>query len=627
MAQRKQSLRFRIPWLSGPSESFSRRLKDKPKSPPHADTNIPIQRPSKPSVITPSELYPPSPTKTHETASKAEPQTQSPPHPTHPPSPSPHAQSPSHVHIASSSPKTQPLQSPPHNGAMQVPKPAAEETTPATSFSEQEREKMVLSEPKQEEPELKVRSPLRTTPKSPEPYSSQQVSFVPSSFPVSKTEPPFEPHPSSSLTSEHTNEVLKPQAEETTSPASPTPQEEKEKIAQETEVPKMKSPLKTTPKSPENLSAQPAAITGDEQRSTTPNSPLEIQSKFLQHEEKEKVVDENTKAKRKDRDKTTTPEAPLEAQSKFLQHEEKEKEVHETTKAERKGKETITTPKPTQHTIAFASGTTTKAKDSFAKVFRADKKPHAAQRETVERKVMFVTSNPSGKDTRVVSSTEEGTRNVSSITPETSVVEKAPLQKGIKDDITKFVHKLTASVHDPTQPLDDKQFSVITLAGDNRGAKMHVGSESAKKDGSIHIHRAYKTDPEESNEVNTDGEENNEEDLEEDDEVGMAYVNSNIQSINNSLMFHGSINERDPGVQVTLPQKPSESIKPNDKPVLKTQRTQLNINRAEKLTYQPTVKRSLRGLFPEPNASGPDDHPRSQGCKFSCDDIEDIHIL
>ena len=77
---------------------------------------------------------------------------------------------------------------------------------------------------------------------------------------------------------------------------------------------------------------------------------------------------------------------------------------------------------------------------------------------------------------------------------------------------------------------------------------MHLGSESAKKEGSVHIHRAYKSDPEDTNEVTTDGEENTNE------EVGMAYVNSNIQSINNSLMFHGSITERDPGVQVTLPQ-------------------------------------------------------------------------
>ncbi|TKY57706.1 muscle M-line assembly protein unc-89 [Spatholobus suberectus] len=617
MAQRSKSFRFRIPWLSVPSESFSRRTKDRPKSPPHSDTSVPIHRPTKPSVIAPAELSPLSPTKTEEVP-RAEPKNQSPPHPTRPPSssasiespmttqpnppspqpplqPSSRADSPSRVHIASSPPKTQP-QSLSHlasdNGAMKVPK---ETTPPASSSSEQEKEKMVLAEPKPQETKRKVKSPLTTIAKSPEASfqpermstqpadtTEQQVSSVPSSSPVSKTEPTT--HPSSPLVSKNIK------TEET------TPQEEKEKMAvlvPQEEKPKIKSPLKTIPKSPktssqpENLYTQPTAI---EQGSTTPKATLETQSKSLQPEEKEKVV-------------------------------------HETTKARGKGKDKTTTGQPSERTTTSTSGTTTtKAKDSFAKAFRGDKKHHGA-RETVERKIMFATTNPIGKDTRVLSSTDEGTRNVSSssISPEETVSssgEKAPpLQRGIKDDITKFVHKLTASVH-PSQPMDDKQFSVITLAGDNRGATMHLGSESAKKEGSIHIHRAYKNDPEETNEVTTDGEENTNE---EEDEVGMAYVNSNIQSINNSLMFHGSITERDPGVQVTLPQKPTEPNRPDDKPNpgLENQRTQFNINRAEKSTYQPMVGRSIRGPFLEPN-----DKPRHHGCKISCDkDIEDIEIL
>ncbi|AES59649.1 hypothetical protein MTR_1g023790 [Medicago truncatula] len=38
-----------------------------------------------------------------------------------------------------------------------------------------------------------------------------------------------------------------------------------------------------------------------------------------------------------------------------------------------------------------------------------------------------------------------------------------------------------------------------------------------------------------------------------------------------TLMFHGSINERDPGVQVTLPQKPLETINHDDKDTHKSQ--------------------------------------------------------
>jgi len=612
MAQRSKSFRFRIPWLSVPSESFARRARDTPKSPPHSDTSVPIHRPSKPSLVAPSELSPPSPAKTEEVP-RAEPQKRSPPHTTVPPlsslstdtlvttqpkppspqpplQPSSHADSPSHSPIAPLSPKT-PLTS--NNGALKVPKPVAEASTPsASSSSEEEKKKMILSEPTSQEAEPKVESPLRTISKSPETSfqpermstqpadTEQRVSSVPYSSPVSKFELATH-HPSSPLASKDVK------TEET------APQEEKEKmevLVPLEEKPKIKSPLKTitklpeTSSQPENLSTQLSAI---EQRSTTSNG-------------------------------------------KSLQSEEKEKVVPETSKARGKGKETTTTTRglpSEQRTIASASGTTTtKAKDSFGKAFGGEKKHHGV-RETVERKLMFATTNPIGKDTRVVNSTDAGTRNVSSssISPEKTVSfsdEKAPpLQKGIKDDITKFVHKLTATVH-PTQHMDDKQFSVITLVGDNRGATMHLGSESAKKEGSIHIHRAYKSDPEETNEVSTDGEENTNE---EEEELGMAFVNSNIQSINNSLMFHGSISERDPGVEITLPQKPTEPIRPLNKPKpgLETQRTQFNINRAEKSSYQPMVGRSIRGPFLESH-----DKRRPQGCKVSCDkDIEDIEDI
>ncbi|KAL2318745.1 hypothetical protein Fmac_032621 [Flemingia macrophylla] len=601
MAQRSKSFRFRIPWLSVPSESFSRRTKDRQKSPPHSDTSVSIERPYKPSVVASSELSPPSPTKTEE-AKTDEHQKQSPSHPTQPPSsslpiessvstqpksaspqpplhPSSHADTPPHVQVSSSPPKTH-LAS--DNGAREVSKPNAEEITAQSSSSEQEKEKMVVSEPKPQEAEPKVKSPLRTIAKSPETslkpegmptYTAdkdQEVSSVPSSTPVSKPEQTTTTHPSSPLASEDIK------TEET------TPQEETEKMEvlnPQEEKPKTKSPLKITHKSRET-SPQP------ENPSTQPTTVVQ---------------------------RATTPKAPLETQSKSFRPEKKEKEVHETTKARRKGKDTTTT--------ASASATAaTKAKDSSSKEIPGNKKHHGA-RETVERKIMFATTNPI--DTKVTSSTHEGTKNLSSssISPEKTVSfsgeEAPPLQKGIKDDITKFVHKLTASVH-PTQPMDEKQFSIITLAGDNRGATMHLGSESAKKEGPIHIHRAYKSDHEQINEVATDEEENtNEGEGEgegegEDEEVGMAYVNSNIQSINNSLMFDGSINERDPGVQLTLPQKPNELTRPDNKlkPGLDTQRTQFNMNRAERSAYQPTVGRSIRG------------------CKFSCDkDIEDIEIL
>jgi hypothetical protein len=601
MAQRKPSFRFRIPsWLSGTPESMSRRSKDSSKSTSRSDTNVPIQRPSRPSLITPAE-FPPIPVKTQENT-KIEPLNQSPPHPTQPtplstsvivetthskpPFPSTSSNhvnsppSPSHAASQIQVVSTQP-QSPFHYGTMKEPKPSSTEENihPTSSASEQVKEKMVnKSEPMQEpeaEPELKTNSPLIEITKSPQDVGSeQQTSFIPSSPQVSKIEPAsHHHHPPSPLASVQ-NEVLKANHEKNTFYTSSTSQEQKEKIPVSVSEPmpneeerKMNSPSKIIPVSqPEKLSKH-TKTNLDEERSistaTPPKSPLETQRKFLQHKDKEKVMHESKKVG-KAKDKSTS--------------------------------------QPNRHTKASSSGT-------------KDKKQHGVK-ETVERKIMFATSNSSGKDIGVLSSKDPSSsisnqRNapLSDEREKGNEKEKGPIQKGIKDDITKFVHKISASVQ-PTQPMEDKKFSVITLTGDNRGATMHVGSESDKKEGSIHIHRAYKNESEESIDVTTDGEgnsNNDEENSMEQSEVGKAYVNSNIQSINNSLMFHGSINERDPGVQVTLPQKPSETINRGEKDT-QNHRTEFNVSRSQKSTLQPTVRR--------------------YGCKFkSGNNNEDIEIM
>lgn len=239
-----------------------------------------------------------------------------------------------------------------------------------------------------------------------------------------------------------------------------------------------------------------------------------------------------------------------------------------------------------QHTTA-ASASGVQTNDTSRRAFHADKEQkEARESETVEIKMMFATS------------ADPVTRNVSS---SSMSLENPPPQN-------------VATVN-PTQPMNDKTVSVVTLAGDNRGATMHVGSESAKKEGSIYIHRAYRTNPRE--EGTTDGEENScGNSMEKEDEEEKAFVNSNIQSMNNSIMLHGSIIGRDPGVRVILPQQP---IKPVDTP-----KAEVNIWRADKSSYQPVVRRRcLRGLFLEPSDSDPDNphKPRRHGCKFPCGEI------
>jgi hypothetical protein len=86
-------------------------------------------------------------------------------------------------------------------------------------------------------------------------------------------------------------------------------------------------------------------------------------------------------------------------------------------------------------------------------------------------------------------------------------------------------------------------------------------------------------------------------------------------------MVEGSINGRDPGVRVILPQQPEPQVKRD----LENRKDEVNnISRVEKLTYQPMVRRRcLRGLMVEPSDSDPEnpDKPRRHGCKFSCGDV------
>lgn len=203
------------------------------------------------------------------------------------------------------------------------------------------------------------------------------------------------------------------------------------------------------------------------------------------------------------------------------------------------------------------------------------KKSDLHETEDKKQTMMFATSTPSGKDIKAVTPPN---RNVSTIS--LSNEENPTTQKGTNDDDD-------ISALNPTLKVDDKTVSVVTLAGDNRGVTMHVaGSHRPKPEG-----RSTCT--------------------EKKDETGKTYVNSNIQSINNSIMSHGSINGRDPGVRVIHPQQTQQQC-------LEKPKAEVSINRVERVPYQPVVRRRcLRGLLLESSDSDPD-KPRRHGCKVRC---------
>lgn len=214
--------------------------------------------------------------------------------------------------------------------------------------------------------------------------------------------------------------------------------------------------------------------------------------------------------------------------------------------------------------------------------------------------------------------TKEILKNIDKSAP--SSEEHVPLQKNIRDEMSKFSNKLATGDGDHNKAISDRAVSVITLAGENRGASMHMESDSSKREGPIPIHRSYKIKPDEAT---TEGDKiaQAEDERSMEDQATEAYVNNNAQAINNSIVFNSSITEGSPGVHMVVNHLHKE-LKDDTKSSHETRKAQVNMSRAEKLTFQPTVRRRcLRGLLMETStdsdAENPEKPPR-HGCRVSC---------
>ncbi|CAL1384190.1 unnamed protein product [Linum trigynum] len=207
--------------------------------------------------------------------------------------------------------------------------------------------------------------------------------------------------------------------------------------------------------------------------------------------------------------------------------------------------------------------------------------------------------------------------------------EQVPLHKEIKEDISKLVQKL--GMGHIKHPIGGEQqpVSVVTLSGENRGATMLFGADPERKEGSLHIHRGYKTNPDDSIESTTDGEgiqkmkDSKNPGMEDEQPSPMAYINSNTQSINNSILLDSMVNESNPGVHFSLSHSDQPELSRSaidEEP--RTHRAEFNPTPSEKLTYEPRLRRRcLRGLFMETSDSEPDnpDKPRKHGCRaYGC---------
>ncbi|KAF3629383.1 hypothetical protein FXO38_27724 [Capsicum annuum] len=287
----------------------------------------------------------------------------------------------------------------------------------------------------------------------------------------------------------------------------------------------------------------------------------------------------------------------------------------ETKNQETEVKEVVQETNDKNHAAGEKTGGPVTSKEQPGIVFQ----PKQAQASPDDDQIQ-VNRVSNGKQTRTIPSqlknkTVSGRKETAG-----SAEQDIPLNKEVKDNISKLIHRMV--VGDGKINLEEGPVSVITLAGDNRGASMQLGSNSSKR-GSIQIHRGYKLNADESADTTIDaegseGRQSNDGRTMKDQEIE-AYMNCNVQGLNNSITFDSFIEGKNPGIHMSFPRTPSETIKTSEENGLfAAHKAEFNATRAQKHTYEPTIRsRCLEGLFLEPSDSDSDnpEKPRRHGCQ------------
>ncbi|XVE94690.1 hypothetical protein REPUB_Repub02eG0030800 [Reevesia pubescens] len=669
MGDQRQLFRFRLPWLSAaatprpvsaprPVAEPQPRPAAQTQAPAQPTTTIPIQRP-------PSAAATPRPVSARrpaaQTQAPAQPTTTIPiqrppsvaaiPHPISAPRPAaePQPRSVAQIQAPAQPTTTIPIQRPPFRpvgiGSVQTtptrPQAPPQRTKPqptigtraatepkATSqpaspprLTNQIRASLVPPSPNRRATETQVTSqpvsPSRRTIQTEATSQTRSPSAAPTqatvaSMPPSPTRIASQPQPTVHAVSKQLSPsrlTSQPAGQTSSQPSSPSLRATQ---VQTLSQPK-KSPMARQEGSKPPSSTRPLSSTSQE----TTIQPSGIAVKPSQASDEVKEVAPVTAAT------TETPSAPR----KLKKMEERKKVAEERMKGTTKGP---THEEPEQRTItkllAAATEAGRKTREPLVAASETIKR-HQEKQEDIERRKTWTTSSTDEKQIKIVSSTHPKDWSSPTNFHQKHVIsnwEQVPLHKEIREDVSKFVHNLATG--QPKLLSDEKSISVLTLAGENRGAYFQLGSESTKKDGSIHIHRGYKINPDDSPDATTDGEGSSKgrkpkDSMTKENPAPRAYVNSNTQSINNSIVLESSVKEKDPGVHLEFLHNLAESTKSSTKADLETRKAEFNITPVEKLTYEPTVRRRcLRGLFAEPSDSDPDnpEKPRRHGCRYSC---------
>lgn len=414
----------------------------------------------------------------------------------------------------------------------------------------------------------------------------------------SQAQAPQKNDPSPASPSRAASESPKPQ-----SPSRLSPSKTSQPTTQQTSLP---SPASSQSQPPRE--SQPKIeIISETVSNAQDSSPRE--STVQNHETSQKTVDIFASDDNSDSDTLGGDHKQLsESETDSKEHKEAEKVVQVPTVEEKtKDQEPIQERVTEVHAATTDSGN--QAKDTLGVALQAEQQQQ--KQETYDKKEILAATDSDDTPNKTASSRMSIRKMVSS--PE----EQAPPNKEIREDASK-VDKLAAT----GQQMLEKPASVVTLTGENRGATML--SEPEKQEESVNVRCSYKLDPDDSAEATTtDGEVSDREEIFKDEmsTERRVSINSNVQSINNSILFNSSVTERNPGVAV-FSRKPSESIYSNgNSDSLQTHKAQIIQTPADKLTHESTVRRRcLRGLLMESSDSEPDNHekPRRHGCRYIC---------
>lgn len=114
--------------------------------------------------------------------------------------------------------------------------------------------------------------------------------------------------------------------------------------------------------------------------------------------------------------------------------------------------------------------------------------------------------------------------------------------------------------HETQKKHSDSEYvgkNIITIAGENKGAILKISPFDDDKrheiGNSIHInrHNPSTSSTGETSQTNSDAK-NNKKNQNSNSLLKTAFLNNNVQGVNNSILYDSSINHHDPGIHLTL---------------------------------------------------------------------------